>query len=161
MVGERVYRHGVTARTAHWLWALALLVLVMSGLQVFNADPYLDASDKSDPHKRVLGFSAATVNGQPIGMTTIFGLTFNTTHFLGYTDDGMGAESERAFPAWMTFPGTQDLADGRRWHFFFAWALFVAFVAYLISAALRFAKAAPVDAQPAAGTQGDAACLRR
>jgi len=27
--------------------------LVSSGLQIFNAAPYLDASDKSDPHHRV------------------------------------------------------------------------------------------------------------
>jgi thiosulfate reductase cytochrome b subunit len=135
--GERVYRHGVTARTTHWLWALALLVLVMSGLQIFNAAPYLDASDKSNPQKRVLAFNAGMENGQPVGTTTIFGTTFNTTHLFGYTNDGMGAESERAFPAWATLPGPQDLADGRRWHLFFAWALFVAFVAYLISAVLR------------------------
>jgi len=137
VVGERVYRHGVTARTSHWLWALAMLVLVMSGLQIFNAAPYLDASDKSNPQKRVLAFNAGMADGHPVGTTTIFGATFNTTHLFGYTNDGMGAESERAFPAWATLPGPQDLADGRRWHLFFAWALFVAFVAYVISAGLR------------------------
>src|SRR5215469_827590 len=51
--GKVVYRHSVVARLSHWLWALALLVLVMSGLQIFNAAPYLDASDKSNPNKRV------------------------------------------------------------------------------------------------------------
>src|SRR6202022_4320097 len=131
MIGERVYRHTVTARTTHWLWALAMLVLVMSGLQIFNAAPYLDASDKSDPHKRVLEFSAATRNGQPVGVTTVFGHSITTTHVFGYTDDGIGSESERAFPAKLTLPGPQDLADGRVWHLFFAW------VAYLISASLR------------------------
>jgi thiosulfate reductase cytochrome b subunit len=30
----------------------------------------------------------------------------------------------RAFPSWITLPAYQDLATGRRWHFFFAW-LFV------------------------------------
>jgi thiosulfate reductase cytochrome b subunit len=135
--GERVYRHTVIARTAHWAWALAMLVLVMSGLQIFNASPQLDASDKSDPHKRVLAFSAQMENGKPVGHTTILGHTFTTTNALGYTDDGMGGKSPRAFPAWATLPGPQDLADGRRWHLFFAWLLFIAFVAYVVSAAIR------------------------
>ncbi|BDE05232.1 hypothetical protein WPS_05080 [Vulcanimicrobium alpinum] len=137
MSGERVYRHGVAERVTHWLWALAMLVLVMSGLQIFNAAPYLDASDKSNPQRRVLAIDAEMRNGVPVGTTRVFGLTFNTTHLLGYTNDGMNGESPRAFPAWLTLPGPQDLADGRRWHLFFAWALFVALVVYLISAAMR------------------------
>lgn len=137
MTGERVYRHDVIARASHWLWALALLVLVMSGLQIFNAAPYLDASDKSNPARRVLAFGAAQVNGRPVGTTTVFGLTFTTTHLFGYTDDGMGEEDARAFPGWLTLPAEQDLADGRRWHLLFAWTLFVAWATYLISAALR------------------------
>ena len=32
--------------------------------------------------------------------------------------------ASRGFPSWITIPGYQDLATGRRWHFFFAW-LFV------------------------------------
>jgi thiosulfate reductase cytochrome b subunit len=135
--GERIYRHTVVARTTHWVWALAMLVLVMSGLQIFNASPQLDASDKSNPSKRVLAFSADNTTGQPVGHTTVLGHAFTTTHVLGYTDDGMGGESSRAFPAWATLPGPQDLADGRRWHLFFAWILFVALVAYVISAAIR------------------------
>ena len=66
--GQQVYRHSITARVTHWLWALAMLVLFMSGLQIFNAAPYLDASDKSDPARRVLSFEAhqaADGNRQP------------------------------------------------------------------------------------------------
>jgi thiosulfate reductase cytochrome b subunit len=115
-----------------------MLVLVMSGLQIFNAAPYLDASDKSNPARRVLAFDAQrAANGQPVGTTTIFGHTIPTTHLFGYTDDGSGGESPRAFPGWLTLPGPQSLADGRRWHLFFAWALFISLVAYLISAAVR------------------------
>jgi thiosulfate reductase cytochrome b subunit len=135
--GERVYRHSIAARTAHWLWTLAMLALVMSGLQIFNAAPYLDASDKSNPAKRVLAFDAHQDAGRPVGTTMLLGHTVTTTHLFGYTDDGMGGEAARAFPAWLTLPGPQSLADGRRWHLLFAWALFIALVAYLISAALR------------------------
>ncbi len=126
--GERIYRHGIAARTAHWVWTLAILVLVMSGLQIFNAAPYLDASDKSNPARRVLAFDAQQVDGRPVGTTIVFGHPIRTTHLLGYTDDGMGGEGARAFPGWLTLPGPQDLADGRRWHLFFAWALFVGWV---------------------------------
>lgn len=135
--GRAIYRHGIAVRVAHWSWALAILVLVMSGLQIFNAAPYLDASDKSDPHHRILAFNAQMVNGEPVGTTTLFGKTITTTHVLGYTSDGLGSESARAFPAWVTLPGEQDLADGRVWHLFFAWVLLAAFVVYVISAALR------------------------
>jgi len=136
--GERVYRHSIAARTAHWLWTLALLVLVMSGLQIFNAAPYLDASDKSDPAHRVLAFDAhMNASGQPVGTTTIFGHTFTTTHVFGFTDSGSGNEGPRAFPAAITLPGTQDLADGRLWHFFFGWVLTLAMVIYIAGAAAR------------------------
>jgi thiosulfate reductase cytochrome b subunit len=132
-----IYRHGIGVRFAHWLWALALVVLVMSGLQIFNAAPYLDASDKSDAAHRVLAFDARLRNGVPVGTTTVLGHTFVTTGWFGYTDDGLGERGRRAFPAWMTLPGPQDLAGGRIWHFFFAWMLVLAMAVAAIASALR------------------------
>ena len=138
VAGQRVYRHSIVARTTHWLWALAMLVLVMSGLQIFNAAPYLDASDKSDPARRVLAFDAPkTTDGRQLGTMTVFGHTFTTTNVLGYTDDGQGGEAERAFPGALTLPATQDLAAGRVWHFFFGWVLVLSLVTYLIVGAVR------------------------
>jgi len=138
VAGQRVYRHSIAARVTHWLWALAMLVLVMSGLQIFNAAPYLDASDNSNPARRILSFEAAkTADGRAIGTTTIFGHTFTTTHLLGYTDDGQGGEEERAFPGAVTLPATQDLADGRVWHFFFGWVLVLSLVTYVVVGAIR------------------------
>lgn len=136
--GENVYRHTIAARVTHWFWTLAMLVLVMSGLQIFNAAPYLDASDKSDPAKRVLSFEAHNgPDGKPISTTTVLGKQFTTTHVLGYTDDGQGGESARAFPGALTLPAVQDLADGRVWHLFFGWILSLAIVVYLVMAAIR------------------------
>ena len=135
--GTKVYRHTIAARTTHWAWTLAMLVLVMSGLQIFNAAPYLDASDKSNPAKRVLAFDAQMVDGRPVGTARIFGLTVRTTHLFGFTDDGSGGEAARAFPGWATLPAEQSLADGRRWHLLFAWVLFVAWAVYVVTAALR------------------------
>jgi thiosulfate reductase cytochrome b subunit len=42
-----------------------------------------------------------------------------------------GAGAGPAFPAWITLPGWQDLASGRRWHFFFAWLFVLNGLAYL------------------------------
>ncbi|MFN2461896.1 MAG: cytochrome b/b6 domain-containing protein [Candidatus Velthaea sp.] len=140
MQNKKVYRHSIAARTTHWLWTLAMLVLVMSGLQIFNAAPYLDASDKSDPGRRVLSIGAVgdPANGiAPRGVTRVFGHDFTTTGILGYTDDGLGARTQRAFPAALTLPGAQDLADGRRWHLFFAWLLVIAMVVYFVAGAIR------------------------
>lgn len=41
---------------------------------------------------------------------------------------------ERAFPGWLTLPSWQDLAAGRRWHFFFAWVFVVNGLVYLLYA---------------------------
>ena len=93
------YRHTFSTRVTHWLSALALLVLVTSGLQIFNAAPHLEASDKSNPARRVLSIEGGqTPDGRPLGQVVLFGHAFTTTHWLGYTDDGMGSKSERAFP---------------------------------------------------------------
>lgn len=136
--GKRVYRHSIAARASHWLWTLAMLVLVMSGLQIFNAAPYLDASDQSNPARRVLSIGARASDPQhPAGITQLFGHSFTTTGVLGYTDDGEGSRTERAFPGWATLPGEQDLADGRRWHLFFGWCLIVAIVVYVAAGAIR------------------------
>jgi len=136
--GIVIKRHSIATRLTHWTGALALLVLVMSGLAIFDAAPYLDASDLSSPAHRILSIGAEqSANGAPRGVTQIFGLHFDTTHVLGYTDSGQGGETQRAFPGWITFPGYQDLADGRRWHLFFSWVLVIAGAIYLSFGALR------------------------
>ena len=129
-----IYRFAFLTRVSHWLWVVAFAVLVSSGLQIFNASPNLDASDKSNPARRVLAI-AAPQDG--LGTTTLFGRTFVTTGWLGWTDDGMGSRSARAFPGWLTIPGYQDLAGGRRWHFFFAWIGGLCWLAWLLSAARK------------------------
>ena len=133
-----VYRHSFVTRLTHWLGTLAFVVLVMSGLQIFNAASYLDAADKSDPARRVLSIEGgADAAGSPFGRLRILGVTVGTTHLLGFTDNGMGGETVRAFPGWITLPGYQDLADGRRWHLFFAWLLVLAGFAYVIGGIAR------------------------
>jgi thiosulfate reductase cytochrome b subunit len=117
---ERVYRHALPVRIGHWLNVVWLFILIMSGLQIFNAHPALYWGDRSDRDNPLLSIRAMkSDDGQVHGVTTIFGHQFDTTGVLGYSNN-----SVRAFPAWATVPSAKWLAMGRQWHLFFAW-LFV------------------------------------
>lgn len=128
---EIIYRHALVVRITHWVNVLALLVLLMSGLQIFNAHSTLYWGSKSEPDRAVL--SMRTVqrdDGSYAGLTTIGSYTFDTTGILGLSGSGEGLES-RGFPSWITLPSYRDLATGRRWHFFFAWLFVLNGLAYL------------------------------
>ena len=45
---EVIYRHSGTVRVTHWVNVVALLVLLMSGMQIFNAHPALYLGSKSN-----------------------------------------------------------------------------------------------------------------
>ena len=82
--GERlIYRHPVWVRILHWAAAIAIIVLMMSGLNILRAHPRLYW-----------------------GTSSAFG-----DAWLDIPD----------IPDWMTIPNFYSLAQGRRWHFFFAW----------------------------------------
>ena len=118
-----VYRHTAATRITHWINVLALSLLLMSGLQIFNAHPALYWGAKSVFAHPWLSMVAGDKGGQPVGLTILGGHRFETTGLFGWSGKaGMG--EPRGFPAWATIPSYRDLADGRRWHFFFAW-LFV------------------------------------
>jgi len=51
---------------------------------------------------------------------------------LGVFRDRDGYFSGRAFPWWITLPSYQSLAEGRRWHFFFAWLFAINGLIYLL-----------------------------
>jgi thiosulfate reductase cytochrome b subunit len=128
-----VYRHGVAVRVTHWINALCLALLLMSGLQIFNAHPALYWGEKSEFERPLLAMTAADgEGGKPIGVTTILGRPIETTGFLGLSFSATGRPIDRGFPGWATIPGYQDLATGRLWHFFFAWLLVLNGVVYLV-----------------------------
>ncbi len=120
-----VLRHSALVRVCHWVNALCFLMLLMSGLQIFNARPALSWGAATQFKHPFLSFSAnEDADGAPVGgVTTIFGRSFDTTGFLGASRGPDGEMEERGFPSWATLPAEQDLAMGRRWHFFFAWLL--------------------------------------
>jgi len=118
-----VKRHSAVTRLAHWINLLALSLLLMSGLQIFNAHPALYWGEKSVFAEPWIWMGAEEQpNGEFTGFTKVGGATFDTTGVLGLS--GANGGEPRAFPAWATVPSWRDLASGRRWHFFFAW-LFV------------------------------------
>ena len=127
-----IYRHPLLVRLTHWANVLCLLVLLLSGLQIFNAHPALywgQYGADSDPAFIAIG---ARRDGDSIrGETRIGSVTLPTTGFLGASRVN-GELTARAFPSWLTIPSYQDLATGRRWHFFFAWAFVLNGLAYLI-----------------------------
>lgn len=130
------YRHTLAVRLMHWVGVIAFFVLLMSGLQIFNAHPALNwgkSSYTGQPPVLEIG-AKQTSQGKVIGVTTIFGHEFNTTGLFGWTEGAEGELTARGFPAWMTLPGTQWLAMARRWHFFFAWVLVIDGVVYLLYA---------------------------
>jgi thiosulfate reductase cytochrome b subunit len=129
-------RHPLVIRLTHWINVLCMTVLLMSGLQIFNAHPALYWGEKSrfDHPWAAIG-AEESADGNTIGVTEILGHRFATTGVLGVSRDSGGEVQQRGFPAWATLPGPQWLAMGRRWHFFFAW-LFVAngavYIAYTL-----------------------------
>lgn len=120
-VVERIYRHRLPVRISHWLNVPCLFILIMSGLQIFNAHPALYWGDRSDRDQPLLSIRPMkTESGETKGITTILGHQFDTTGVLGYSNG-----SGRAFPAWATVPSAKFLAMGRQWHLFFAWLLVI------------------------------------
>ncbi|AMO71982.1 cytochrome b/b6 domain-containing protein [Sphingorhabdus sp. M41] len=111
-------RHRLTTRLWHWINALCLLVLLMSGLTIFNAHPrlYWGEYGANDDYAWM-----AVGSSDRIGYLRLGEMRIETTGFLGNWKDSEGRTRKWAFPGWATIPSSYSLADGRRWHFFFAW----------------------------------------
>jgi thiosulfate reductase cytochrome b subunit len=122
-----VRRHSGITRATHWINVLALSLLLMSGLQIFNAHPELYWGAKSHFERPWLSVRTVERNGKLTGVTQLGGARFETTGVLGVS----GKSESRAFPHWATVPSWRDLAAGRRWHFFFAWLFAINGLVYL------------------------------
>ena len=94
MIKQTIRRHPAWVRLTHWVNALCLALLAMSGMQIFNAHPALYLGLQSDFARPLLSLGGG-------------------------------------FPHWLTLPGYQDLAAGRRWHFFLAWLFVLNGLTYL------------------------------
>ena len=130
-------RHALPVRIMHWINVVALAIMFMSGLQIFNAHPALYFGDSSYGGRApwlVIG-AREDGGGNPHGYTRIFGHDFTTTGVLGLSTDD-GRMYAQGFPSWLTIPSHQWLSMARAWHFFFAWIFLVnglCYVAYTIA----------------------------
>lgn len=140
--GPLIYRQSVWTRVTHWVWAICLFFLLLTGLQIFNAHPALYIGQESgfEYENAILEIGAINTDAGPRGQTTVFGNTFDTTGVLG-----MSGAAERptftAFPGALTIPGYRDLGTGRVVHFFFGWifvaTIFIWFVASFVNGHIR------------------------
>jgi thiosulfate reductase cytochrome b subunit len=129
-----VRRHRVSTRLWHWVNALAVFLMLMSGLMIFNAHPRLywgRYGANADHAWLEIGSSADR------GTLRVGAVTVATTGLLGYRRMKDGSINRRAFPGWATIPSTYDLAAARRWHFFFAWVLAIGLAAYWLTSFLN------------------------
>lgn len=139
-------RHGRIVRITHWLNALAIFFLLMTGFNIFNAHPRLywgDAGSVDQRSGQWLEIGAWPGGNGMVGAVQ-FGRTgprIETTGLLGLSKGANGRQQPIAYPAWATFPSWRDLATARNWHFFMAWLLVlngaVALAAGLVSGHVR------------------------
>ncbi len=127
--GDVIKRHRLSTRIWHWTNALTLLVMLMSGLMIFNAHSRLywgEYGANTDYAWLVIDDAGNT------GFVEIAGVRIETTGVLGIWKDSEGEVKRRAFPHWITIPSGYDLQAARRWHFTFAWILAVALTLYML-----------------------------
>lgn len=136
--GPLVYRQSAWTRLTHWLWAISLLFLLLSGLQIFNARPqlYIGAESGFTYDNTIIRIGAVDSPEGPRGFTEIFGKRFDTTGVFGWSGPP-GQERQRAFPSWLTVPSYYDLGTGRVIHFFFAWLLSITILVWLVASLLN------------------------
>lgn len=127
--GDLVKRHRLSTRVWHWVNAVTLLVMLMSGLMIFNAHPRLYWGQYgANPDKAWLEVSSTTTKGY----LTVGPVRLETTGVIGYWKAPDGSIQRRAFPHWATIPSSYSLADARLWHLAFAWILSVGLLVYMI-----------------------------
>ena len=132
--GPLVYRQRLITRITHWVWAVSLFFLMLTGLQIFNAHPSLHIGKEAgfQYDNAILEIGARQDGDTLVGVTRLFGAEFDTTGVLGVSNG-----EPRAIPAALTIPSYQSLATGRAIHFFFAWALVGTLALWLAASALN------------------------
>jgi thiosulfate reductase cytochrome b subunit len=131
-----VPRHRLIVRITHWINVVALSLMLLTGLNIFNAHPALYWGMISTfDHPWLALTSLQTAHGVE-GVTQIGGYRFDTTGVLGASKD-MGVIAPRGFPAWATLPHETLLADARNWHFFWAWVFAINLTVYILSGILN------------------------
>src|SRR6201995_989722 len=121
-----IYRHRLPTRLWHWINALTVFVMLMSGLMIFTAHPHLYWGQYG------ANYDHSWLDITP-GHLRVGPLTIPTPHLLGVNSGGRTV----AFPPWATIPSHYDLAGARQWHFAFAWLLVVPGLCFLLWGLVR------------------------
>jgi thiosulfate reductase cytochrome b subunit len=134
---QLVPRHSALVRVTHWINVFCFSLLLMTGAQIFNAHPRLYWGQYgADNDHSWLSLDSLQGDAGLRGVVHLGSLTIATTGLLGASKEN-GALAARGFPAWLTVPSYQDLAAGRRWHFFFAWLFVINGAVYLVGGLVK------------------------
>lgn len=123
-----VRRHRISTRLWHWGNVAVIIIMLMSGLMIFNAHPHLywgEYGANHDPSWLEIG------NMGQEGYLRVGPILVKTTGVLGVWSDASGVHY-RAFPSWATIPSRYNLALARNWHLTFAWLFTAGIVVYLL-----------------------------
>ncbi len=102
---EIVYRHALAVRITHWVNAFCLFVLLLSGLQIFNAHPTLYFGEKSTPERAVLSMNAVQrADGSYAGITDDRLDAVRHDRRARAVARRDGELDGRGFPSWITLP---------------------------------------------------------
>jgi thiosulfate reductase cytochrome b subunit len=127
--GELVKRHRLATRIWHWVNVVALTIMLMSGLMIFNAHPRLYWGHYgANPDRAWLEIGSRGERG----FARLGSVEVTTTGVLGVWTDKAGATQHRAFPHWATIPSGYSLADARIWHLAFAWVVALGLLGFMI-----------------------------
>jgi len=127
--GDLVKYHRLSTRLWHWINAGTLVVLLMSGLMIFNAHPRLYWGEYG-ANPDYAWFQIGARNNQ--GYVRVGSASVQTTGFLGRWEESSGRIRNRAFPPLVTIPKSYNLAEARRWHLTFAWVFAVGITFYTL-----------------------------
>jgi thiosulfate reductase cytochrome b subunit len=125
-----VDRHALAVRLTHWVNALAVVILLGSGFNIFNAHPSLywgQAGSDQQTDGRWLQMGARGDHG----FVRLGDAEITTTGVFGLSRNAAGALQPLGYPGWATIPSNRNLAAARTIHFFFAWVLIINGLAYL------------------------------
>lgn len=119
---SRVPRFPVVTRLTHWVNLVALVIMIMSGLQIFNAHPALYTGEDANPDHTIISLP------QQAGTLPDGTARYEMRVFGRVIDSGRFTMSE--FPPNVTMGGW--LAGGRRVHFAAAWLLMLNGLLYVL-----------------------------
>ena len=147
------YRHALPVRLMHWINVVALTILLMSGLQIFNAHPALYWAGKSSytgaPPVLEIGATAERRGRRDRHHARLRPRIRHDRRARRVEDRRRPAGGARRSRGGSTIPDNPWLSMARAWHFFFAWVLLINGLAYVAYSVGEPASRARPRARPA------------